>query len=84
MNLLGLTGNIACGKSTVAALLCRRGAAVLDADLLVHELYSDREFSREVAGLFDADVLNSLGMVDRRKPSTLVFGDAVKFITEAS
>lgn len=76
MKLLGLTGNIACGKSTVASLLRDRGAAVLDADLLVHELYSDTDFATQVATLFGKNVLNSLGMIDRPALGKIVFSDA--------
>lgn len=76
MKLLGLTGNIACGKSSVAALLQKRGAAVLDADALVHELYSDASFSAQVAALFGPGVLCNKQTVDRRKLGEIVFGDS--------
>ena len=77
MKLLGLTGNIACGKSTLADLLKQRGAEVLDADKLVHELYCNADFSRQVAALFKSqDVLNAAGMIDRAQLGSLVFGDA--------
>lgn len=59
MLLLGLTGDIACGKSSVASLLANRGAVLLDADLLVRELYADRDFARRVASLFDSDLADS-------------------------
>ena len=75
MKLLGLTGNIACGKSTVASLLRDRGAAVIDADLLVHELYSDTAFAAQVAALFGESVRNSLGMIDRQTLGAIVFND---------
>ena len=48
MFLLGLTGDIACGKSTVAHWLVERGAAHLDADLLVRELYQNPTFARDL------------------------------------
>ncbi len=48
MFLLGLTGDIACGKSTVARLLQERGAFHIDADELVRELYADRDFARDL------------------------------------
>ena len=79
MFILGLTGNIACGKSTVARLLGARGAAHLDADRLVHELYSDPDFARRVAALFpeySAPLLTPQGQIDRRALGELVFNDA--------
>lgn len=75
MKLLGLTGDIACGKSSVAELLQKRGAHVLDADLLVRELYDDGEFARRVGGLFGPGVLDARQTVDRRKLGAMVFSD---------
>ena len=74
--LLGLTGGIACGKSTVARLLAERGAVVLDADALVHELYADPDFAARVAALFDAPVQRDDGTIDRVALGHLVFADA--------
>jgi len=75
MKLLGLTGGIACGKSTLAQWLRQQGAAIIDADQLVHELYSNPSFARQVAALFEAEILDAHGAIDRSKLSTLVFGN---------
>jgi dephospho-CoA kinase len=78
MFLLGLTGNIACGKSTVARMLAARGAAHLDADLLVRALYAEPVFARRVAALFpehSARLLTPQQTVDRRALAELVFSD---------
>ena len=64
MKLLGLTGNIACVKSSVAVFLQKRGAVVLDADDLVHELYSDANFFNQVAALFGSEVLGADQIID--------------------
>ena len=74
MRILGLTGDIACGKSTVARLLEARGAAHLDADLQVRELYARPDFAAQIAALF-GDVLDLGGGVDRAKLAPLVLGD---------
>lgn len=76
MRVLGLTGNIACGKSTVARLLAEAGALVIDADLLVRELYADPAFAARVAAQFGAGVLDSAGVVDRVALGNIVFNDA--------
>ena len=82
MFLLGLTGDIACGKSTVARLLQGRGAAHIDADALVHELYQNPDFARGLQSYLqdiapDNRVLDSLldaqERIDRRVLGTLVF-----------
>jgi dephospho-CoA kinase len=77
MLLLGLTGDIAAGKSTVARLLTKRGAAHIDADALVHELYADSTFATQVAALFsDAAIQTPQGGIDRVALAQRVFGDA--------
>ena len=76
MRILGLTGDIACGKSTVAHLLQERGAAVLDSDLLVRELYARKDFAVQVQELFEAPILNEECGIDRGKLGQLVFNNA--------
>jgi len=87
MKLLGLTGDIACGKSSVARLLQEKGAAHIDADQLVHELYSDPAFAQTVASLltprFEKEsgmavpsLLRPDGSVNRAVLGPLVFADA--------
>ena len=75
--LLGLTGNIACGKSTVGKLLAERYAAdYVDADLLVHQLYeAGTPETAAVAARFGADLLREDGTVDRRRLGDRVLGD---------
>ncbi|MCU0291275.1 MAG: dephospho-CoA kinase [Thermoanaerobaculaceae bacterium] len=73
---LGLTGGVGSGKSTVASLLEARGAAVLDADRLVAELYGPGlECTRAIAARFGPRVLAADGSVDRRALGALVLAD---------
>ena len=73
---IGLTGNIACGKSTVRAMLAEHGAATLDADALVHELYRpDDPVFRAVVEAFGAAIVAPDGTLDRRALGRTVFGD---------
>ncbi len=78
MLIIGITGNIACGKSTVDAILLELGAtAVYDADRTVHDLLRDDPgIYRQVREAFGAMVLAEDGSVDRRKLGGVVFGDA--------
>jgi dephospho-CoA kinase len=74
--IIGLTGNIACGKSTVRGMLEERGAATLDADALVHELYlpGDPVF-RAVVDAFGDDIVAADGTLDRRALGRKVFSN---------
>ncbi len=78
MKILGLTGDIACGKSTVARILAEGGAATLDSDLLVHDLYADFSFAGHVQELFDTDVRSGDGAIDRAKLGAVVFAKEEK------
>lgn len=64
--LVGLTGGLASGKSTVARSLAERGVPVLDADAVVHDLYRPgRAGAAAVAEIFGPGVLDERGGVDR-------------------
>ena len=83
---IGLTGGLASGKSTVARRLQLLGAAVLDADAVVHELYAaGGEGAREVKRLFGAAVLDARGSVDRQALGRVVLDDpeAMRRLNEA-
>lgn len=74
---LGLTGNIACGKSSVGALLAQHyGAEYLDADRIVHSLYAaDTHETRAIADRFGTDLLKPDGTIDRRRLGDIVMAD---------
>ena len=75
--LVGLTGGLAAGKSTVARHLGELGCTVVDADRLVAELYLPGGAGAErVAELFGPAVLGADGGVDHRALAARVFGDA--------
>lgn len=77
MLVIGLTGGIASGKSTVARLLAERGAVVVDADKLGHRAYQrDRPAFAQVVAAFGPDVVGADGEIDRRALGAKVFGDA--------
>lgn len=73
---VGLTGNIACGKSTVGRLLAARGAEYIDADRLTHQLLAagTPENDRIVAR-FGPEVRAADGAIDRPKLGGIVFSD---------
>jgi len=74
MIVVGLTGRIGAGKSTVAGLFADRGAFVVDADRIAHEVLAEPEVGRLVSRRFGPGVVAADGSVDRRKLARLVFG----------
>ena len=76
MLLVGLTGGIGSGKSTVARLLEKRGAVVFDADLLAREAVEPGTPGHAaVIDRFGADVLAPGGELDREALASIVFAD---------
>lgn len=85
MLVIGLTGGIAGGKTTVADLLGKRGAAILDADALGHEVYEPGQPAwRAVLDEFGEDLADGAGVINRRSLASLVFNDpeAMKRLTD--
>ena len=75
--ILGLTGGIACGKSTVAARLAELGAIRVDADAITHELLGRKGAAVErVRETFGEGALLPDGAVDRKRLGAIVFADA--------
>lgn len=67
MRMIGLTGGVGSGKSTVARLFAERGALVVDADAIAREVLApDTEGLAEVVTTFGPDVLTTDGQLDRR------------------
>jgi len=78
---IGLTGGIGSGKSTVSALLSELGATIICADTIGrHVLDRDSEAYREVIDKFGSEYLDGLGNIDRRRLAQFVFSnpDALK------
>ncbi|HWD73441.1 MAG TPA: dephospho-CoA kinase [Actinomycetota bacterium] len=76
MILIGLSGGIGSGKSTAARLLEARGAVVLDADLLAHEILAPGGAAvGAVLQRFGPGVAGPDGGIDRRRLRSLVFAD---------
>ena len=76
---VGLTGGIASGKSTVAAMLRDLDCPVLDADTLGHELLEQgQDAYNEVVRDYGKEILDGYGNVDRGKLGRIIFADAAK------
>ncbi|MDC0745290.1 dephospho-CoA kinase [Polyangium mundeleinium] len=75
----GLTGGIACGKSTVAARFREQGVQVIDADVVARQAVAPGTSGlTEIVKLFGDGVLRHDGTLDRSKLGAIVFGDEEK------
>jgi len=73
---IGLTGNIATGKSEVRRILEKLGAFGIDADRLAHQVITKGEPAYEaIVETFGANILAEDGQVDRARLGQIVFGD---------
>jgi dephospho-CoA kinase len=76
VKLIGLTGGIASGKSTVSAILRRLGAKIIDADALARQIVEPHQPAwNEIVGAFGKEILQSDQTLDRKKLRKLVFDE---------
>ena len=76
MKIIGLTGGIACGKSTVSTELRARGAAIIDADALAHELSQPHQpLYNAYVQRFGREIVTENGTLDRAAIARRVFAD---------
>ena len=79
MIVVGLTGGVATGKSTVAKMFKQCGAVVIDADELAREVVKpDKPAWRQVVKMFGETVLNPDRTLNRRELGAVVFGNRTK------
>jgi dephospho-CoA kinase len=77
--LVGLTGGLAPGKSTVSAMLRDLGCVIIDADVLAREVVEPGEPAYEdIVAEFGRDVLRADGTLDRPRLGAIVFADAAR------
>lgn len=80
---VGLTGGVACGKSTVGKLLAARGARFLQADTLAHRLYEPGEPTYlAVVERFGREILNCDGTIDRKRLANAAFPDRISELND--
>jgi dephospho-CoA kinase len=81
MYVIGLTGGIGSGKSTVAQMLAEKGAVLLSADAAGHEVYAPGQPAwREVVDAFGPEVVAADGTIDRKRLGAIVFADAADLL----
>ena len=74
--IVGITGGIACGKTTVSELLAEKGAIPINADEIGHQLLkADSPVIGELVDAFGQEILEESGDVSRKKLGAIVFND---------
>ena len=74
--IIGLTGGIGCGKSTVSDYLRSKNLIVIDADVIAHQITApNMEAVAQIAATFGATLINADGALDRQHLSAIVFSD---------
>ena len=77
MKVIGLTGGIGSGKSTVSGFLSELGAVIINADEVGHEAFEpDAQGWREVVAAFGRQILKTNGEIDRNKLGEIAFADS--------
>ncbi len=76
MKVIGLTGGIGSGKSTVSQFLAELGVVILNADEVGHKAFKpDSEIWRKVVAVFGRQIVTPDGNIDRKKLGNIVFGN---------
>ncbi|MFT8949028.1 MAG: dephospho-CoA kinase [Liquorilactobacillus hordei] len=74
--ILGLTGGIASGKSTVSHFLKKHGARIIDGDLVAREVVQKKSVGlKQIVSIFGEDYLTNSGELNRKKLGNLVFNN---------
>lgn len=76
--IVGLTGGIASGKSTVSNIFRELGIEIIDADIKAKEISERKDVINEIENIFGKDVININGQIDRIKLKEIVFGNKEK------
>ncbi len=73
MRIIGLTGNIASGKSKISEYLKTKGFKIIDADLIGKTILEDEFIKNRLVRVFGTEIMNKDGSIDRKKLGTIGF-----------
>ena len=80
MLVLGLTGNIGCGKSSVSTIFMNHGIDIVDADIVARHIFEDLDLLNKVFSTFGETIKNEDGSLNRKALGNIVFNDDKKLI----
>lgn len=82
MLVIGIAGGVGSGKSSVASELASRGAAILDADQIGHDLLDETEVQDQLVRRWGSHVRGPAGAIDREAVAEIVFGETAEALNE--
>ena len=80
MLVVGLTGNVGCGKSSLSDIFRAEGIKIIDADIIARQIYEDEKLLSKVYETFGNDIKNEDGSLNRKALGRIVFSDDEKLI----
>ncbi|MCI5629124.1 MAG: dephospho-CoA kinase [Clostridium sp.] len=80
MLVVGLTGNIGCGKSSLSDIFRAEGIKIIDADIIARQIYEDEKLLSKVYETFGNGIKNEDGSLNRKALGRIVFSDDEKLI----
>ena len=80
MLILGLTGNIGCGKSSLSKIFSDNNIDIVDADIIARQIYDDEKLLKKVYETFGDHIKNHDGSLNRKALGRIVFNDDEKLI----
>lgn len=80
MLILGLTGNIGCGKSSLSKIFRDNSIDIVDADIIARQIYDDENLLKKVYDTFGTNIKNKDGSLNRKALGRIVFNDDEKLI----
>lgn len=80
MLVLGLTGNIGCGKSSLSNILIENKIDVVDADIIARHIFEDKDLLHRTFEVFGEDIINDDQTLNRKALGNIVFNDDEKLI----
>ncbi len=80
MLVIGLTGNIGCGKSSLSNILKNNSLDIIDADIISRDIMNDKDLLNQVFETFGNDIKREDGTLNRKELGKIVFNDDEKLI----
>ncbi|WP_297136399.1 dephospho-CoA kinase [Terrisporobacter sp.] len=75
MIIIGLTGNIGCGKSSLSTIFIQEGIDIVDADIVARQIFEDKELLNQVFDIFGSTIKNEDNTLNRKALANIVFND---------